>query len=70
MGSVRVNSRAIAAVNYHQPAHALDIVLSTGYAYRYFGVSDALYSSLMKASSKGRFFDARIRGRFTANRLR
>lgn len=49
---------------YFAPEHRLDITFVSGRTYRYFAVPPALYARFRAASSKGAFFNARIRDRF------
>ena len=64
-----VQSSLVAAVAYHPAPALLDIVLTNGYQYRYFGVPHETYAALLRAASKGRFFNARIKRVFPYQRL-
>jgi lysyl-tRNA synthetase class 2 len=57
-------STAIRRFAYHPESRALDVTFVTGRRYRYFGVAGEVARGFREASSKGRFFNARIRDRF------
>lgn len=40
----------------------LEIEFASGFVYQYFGVIEAVYEDLMKASSHGEFFNTQIKG--------
>lgn len=58
----RVRSAMIREVGYNTQTHILVIRLWTGFTYRYFGVPQSVHEGLMKAQSKGRFYNSFIRG--------
>jgi hypothetical protein len=60
-----VTSSVIALVRYDADAETLDIAFQSGKVYRYFGVPAHTYGQLMAAESKGQFFNAHIRDRFS-----
>jgi KTSC domain-containing protein len=57
-----VNSSAIRAVGYD--GHALTVEFHNGKIYDHRGVPYSVYVSLMRASSKGTYYNQHIRGRF------
>jgi hypothetical protein len=60
----RISSTSLAAVGY-DTAHAwLDIRFKHGHVYRYLGVPESVYESLMAAQSKGSFFRSEIQDRY------
>lgn len=61
---MRVRSSLIASVAYHAALCFLDLALTNGYRYRYFAVPHHVYKGLLKAPSKGRFFNANIKNVF------
>jgi hypothetical protein len=63
-----VQSSLIASIAYHPNPGLLDLVLTNGYRYRYFGVPGPIYTGLLQADSKGCFFNARIKGVFPYQR--
>ncbi len=58
----RVSSTAIDRVEWE--AGRLTIWFDSGRRYDYFLVPERIYSGLMSAESKGRFFNQHIRGKF------
>lgn len=70
MDMQRVNSRSIYSIGYDPVTQTLVIRFWTGFTYRYFGVSQNVYSQFMSAGSKGRFYNSYIRGnRYLGERL-
>lgn len=72
MSTVQVHplqSSLVASVAYHPALAFLDLVLTNGRRYRYFGVSSQTYNELLQADSKGRFFNSRIKGVFPYQRF-
>jgi hypothetical protein len=59
-----VHSGALAAVGYSKRLHALEVEFVSGAIYRYNNVPPQVYSDLLTATSKARFYDANIRGHF------
>lgn len=59
-----VKSSNLASVGYNAKARVLEIEFRHGGVYRYFDVPGEIFSALMAAESKGRFFSANIRRRF------
>jgi lysyl-tRNA synthetase class 2 len=67
---VRVDSTAIRAIDYDPPRRRLRVTFVSGVRYEYRGVPAAAHRAFMEAESKGRFFQAQIRGRYPFVRLR
>lgn len=65
----RVESTSLRSVGYDPASHTLDIEFRSGRVYRYFQVPPSLHEALMAASSKGRFFVAQIRNRFSYHQV-
>lgn len=59
-----VESTTLASVSYDATAQRLWLQFRSCAVYCYFGVSPVLYQALLTASSKGRYFNRNIRGRF------
>ena len=57
-----VNSSAIRAVGYD--GYTLTVEFHTGRTYDHPGVPYAVYADLMRASSKGAYYNQNIRGRY------
>lgn len=63
MSLVLVNSRAIRAVGYD--GHTLAVVFTTSdTVYTHHGVPYSVYAGLMRAASKGAFYNRQIRGKY------
>jgi len=69
MRVVAVESSTLAAVGYDTDRKLLKVEFSSRAVYHYFGVPAAVHQSLLKASSKGTFFNRSIRGRFPYRRV-
>ncbi len=66
---IHVDSEAIADVEYRPRARRLLVRFTSGELYAYEGVPGALYEELLAAESKGRFFQAKVRGQYPYSRL-
>ncbi len=64
-----VSSSSLVAVGYDPARRELEIEFVSGRVYRYFGVPAQAHQALMRARSKGRHFNARIRDRYRFRRL-
>lgn len=65
-----VASTGIAAVGYSKRLHLLEIEFVNGAVYRYIKVEPAVYRELMVATSKARYYDANVRGKYLSVRVR
>lgn len=65
-----LESTAIAAVGYSKRLHALEIEFRDGLIYRYLEVPNEIYSDLVAAESKARFYNQNIKGKFYCVRVR
>ena len=59
-----VRSSTLVSVGYDDPEQVLELEFKRNSVYQYFSVPKALYDQLMAASSKGKFFDQKIRDKF------
>ena len=59
-----VESTALATVDYDEAQELLQLEFCSRAVYLYFGVPAAVYEALLDASSKGRYFNGTIRGRY------
>jgi hypothetical protein len=57
-------------VEYDDDAEELDITFSSGKTYRYFNVPRKIYAKLLKAGSKGQFFNDVIKDEFRHSEVR
>lgn len=64
-----VASSSIAAIGYSRVSRVLEVHFVRGTRYRYFDVPDGIVGSLLAASSKGSFFNERVRGQFRYERV-
>jgi hypothetical protein len=64
-----IESSVIAAVAYDSAKHQLDVCLHDGARYRYYDVPLVTYQQLLRADSKGRFFNSAIKRMFSFERL-
>jgi lysyl-tRNA synthetase class 2 len=66
----QVESSALKAIDYRPLEHQLVLRFASGELYAYDQASEELYRRFLAAESKGRFFQAEIRGRLPFRRLR
>lgn len=68
MHRVPVESSSIDSVGYEK--NVLEVRFRNGGLYQYFDVPEEMLLMLMRADSKGAFFNRSIRGRYPSKRLR
>lgn len=61
-------STVIRQFDYDSAEHRLDVQFVSGRRYSYFGVPEKLVADMRKATSKGGFFNRRIRDRYPFTR--
>jgi hypothetical protein len=66
---VQVQSTVIASVGYDETTRMLDIEFHSGAVWRYLDVPPEIHRALLDADSKGRFYNANIKGRFKARKI-
>jgi len=59
-----VESTTLATVSYDDVRELLQLEFCSRVVYQYFNVPTTVHQSLLDASSKGRYFNQAIRGRF------
>lgn len=59
-----VESATLSTVGYDETQELLQLEFGGRAVYLYFGVPAAVYEALLGASSKGRYFNGSIRGRY------
>jgi len=64
-----IASSSIAAIRYSRISCVLEVRFVQGTRYRYFDVPNGVVGSLLAASSKGSFFNERVRGQFRYERV-
>ncbi|HEX4196887.1 MAG TPA: KTSC domain-containing protein [Caulobacteraceae bacterium] len=65
-----VDSTALKAIDYRPLEHQLVLKFSSGELYAYDQASEDLYHRFLAAPSKGRFFQAEVRGRLPFRKLK
>jgi hypothetical protein len=69
MDRVALDSTLLASAGHDSRRHLLEVQFRTGELYRYFNVPSACYRALLRADSKGRYFNSNIRNRFSYQHL-
>jgi hypothetical protein len=64
-----VESSSLVSVGYERGSRTLEVEFRKGGVYRYFEVPATLHESLLRATSKGRFFATEVRDRFPYARV-
>ena len=64
-----VNSSNIRSVGYHAETSTLEIEFNNGGVYQYQGVPQGEYDGLMSSGSKGSYFHANIKNRYSFIKL-
>lgn len=62
-------SSLLRAAAYQEHSFQLEVALHSGAVYRYFGVPAQTYQELLRADSKGGYFNSQIRNRFVYAKL-
>ena len=70
MGRLAVDSTTLAWVGYAPDQGVLELGFHTGSVYAYFEVPLHTYQELLRADSKGRYFNLNIRNRFRVQPVR
>ncbi len=70
MERVQVESTNLASVGYDHDSATLEIKFHSGGIYQYSGVPQDIYKSLMKAGSKGDYFNNYVKERYRYKRIR
>ena len=69
MPRVDRNSTLLAAVTYQDPCAVLELEFTSGAVYHYFGVPAQTLEELLRAESKGGYFQSHIRNRFAYGKV-
>jgi hypothetical protein len=69
MTPIELKSKSLATVRYDRPARQLQVQFLTGKRYLFFLVPPHCYQQLLRAESKGAFFNRYIRNRFPYQQL-
>ena len=69
MDRILLDSTVLAWVRYLPETRLLQLGMRSGEDYQYFDVPAALYSQLLSAKSKGRYYNLQIRNEFRFKRI-
>jgi hypothetical protein len=69
MNRIPVESSVLASVLYLHHLRLLEIEFHSGLLYQYFDVPQQSYMELLTAESKGAYFNANIRNRFSCKQI-
>ena len=61
MPRLDLNSTSLTAITYQDPCAVLELEFRSGAVYHYFGIPAQTFEEWMRAESKGRYFNSRIR---------
>jgi len=64
-----VDSSELCSIGYDENILTLEVEFHRGGTYQYFGVTKDVYSNLMSASSKGRYFNTTIKDAYAYHRV-
>jgi hypothetical protein len=64
MEMIRVSSSAITAIGYDAATRRMKIQFSAGYTYDFCGVPESVFNGLLRAGSKGTYYNDHIRDRY------
>ena len=66
---VLVQSTTLASAGHDAKSAILELRFRNGAVYQYFSVPQGVYRNLLRASSKGGYFNQNIRGRYPYQRV-
>jgi len=69
MNVIAVESSALARIAYDRTRELLQLEFNSRALYQYFGVPATVHEALLRAPSKGSYFNQAIRGRFPYSRI-
>jgi hypothetical protein len=69
MQRVFVESTTLASAGHDAQSTVLELQFRNGALYQYFGVPPRIYGDLMRADSKGGYFNHNIRGKYPYQRI-
>ena len=65
----QVDSENLSSLGYDTASQVLEIEFRNGHVYRYDGVPQDVVDELLQAPSKGQYFNSRIKGRYSYQRV-
>jgi hypothetical protein len=69
MNVIAVESSTLATIAYDGTRELLQLEFNSCALYQYFGVPATVHEALLRAPSKGRYFNQAIRGKFPYSRI-
>ena len=69
MNAIAVESSTLATIAYNRTRELLQLEFNSRALYQYFGVPAAVHEALLRAPSKGSYFNQAIRGKFPYSRV-
>jgi hypothetical protein len=69
MERTSVTSESIRSIGYDSDCQTLEVEFNYGAVYQYAGVPQGEYEGMMNADSKGKYFNANIRNRYSFVKL-
>ena len=69
MNVIAVESSTLATIAYDRTRELLQLEFSSRAIYQYFGVPATVHEALLRAPSKGGYFNQAIRGKFRYSRI-
>jgi hypothetical protein len=64
-----VTSSNVRSIGYDPTAGTLEVEFYKGSIYQYFNVPETVYAALIRASSKGRYLNDQIKGRYRFRKI-
>jgi hypothetical protein len=69
MKRTTVSSTNLASVGYDPISRVLEIAFHSGGVYRYSNVPESIYQGLLRANSKGTYFNSYIKDRYSCHQI-
>lgn len=69
MNITAVESSTLATIAYDRSRELLELEFNSHALYQYWGVPSVVHEALLRAPSKGHYFNQAIRGKFRYNRI-
>lgn len=69
MERIPVTSKNIQSVGYDAESQTLEVEFNTGALYQYANVSQEIFDGFIGSDSKGKYFAANIKGRYSFSKL-
>ena len=66
MQRIEVESTTLRSVGYESAERILELEFTSGAVYQYFAVPESVWQGLLKAESKGKYFNREIRDDYSA----